>query len=74
MINLSGVFVEETDPTEINELTFYGFKLIFSTDTMCLYCETLKQRDEWIKYIKKATGYINIKDYYEVLVHFFFIK
>ena len=71
--NLSGVFTEEADSITINGEQKYGLQLIFGTDIMKYYCDSVEQRENWLKAIRKATGYINIKDIYEVLVSILYV-
>jgi hypothetical protein len=46
----------------------YGIQFIYPSKNIKYYCEKAEQRDNWLKALRTATGYTNIKDIYEVLV------
>jgi len=66
--NLSGVFVEEIESRKINDELVYGFQLLFGFKSTKFYTNSEEQCDLWLKTIRKVTGFVNIKDIYEILV------
>lgn len=67
MINLVGVFLKiEPDEPLDKKNTLYPFSLIFPNKERTFYLLTKKDREEWVSNIKKAIGYANLFDYYDV--------
>ena len=66
MHNLSGLFVQ-IEPTKMFEnVLYYSFSIIYPTKTRIYYCDDEKQFNGWIENLRKATGFTNLLDIYEV--------
>jgi hypothetical protein len=70
MHNLSGVFVKEEKSEVLNGIFYYPFSVIYPKKNRTYYCEKESDCREWVMNIRKATGYLNITDIYEVQVSF----
>jgi len=70
MHNLSGVFVKEEKPEVINGVTFYPFSVMYPKKNRTYYCEKNDECKGWVQSIRKATGYLNLTDIYEVKVSY----
>lgn len=68
MHNLSGVFVKEEKPEQINGTTYYPFSVIYPKKNRVYYCDNVNECSSWIKLIRRATGYLNLTDIYDVKV------
>jgi hypothetical protein len=69
MYSLIECFVKEGMPEESKGMSIYPFSLIFSPSKKKeYYVETEEEYKDWISYLKKATGYANILDYYTIKV------
>lgn len=66
MHNLSGVFIEESLPLQLNEFYFYSFSLIFQSKTRFYYCDNEEEYKMWLRNLRKVTGYSNLTETYEV--------
>ena len=62
--NLSGVFIENCDPCEVEGKTYYTFRLIFSKKTKYYYCDNENQYNTWVEKLRAVTGYSNLSDLY----------
>ena len=67
MHNLSGCYVKENGTKVFNKQTFYSFQLVFPTKVRNYYCISEEICDNFILNFKKAFGYLNFFDYYEML-------
>ena len=67
MHNLSGCYVKENGSKVFNKQTFYSFQLVFPTKVRNYYCISEEICDNFILNFKKAFGYLNFFDYYEML-------
>ena len=67
MINLIGVYlrIDPEEPLDKKNI-LYPFTLIFANKERTFYLISKDSRDNWISQIKKAIGYANLFDYYEV--------
>jgi serine/threonine protein kinase len=67
MVNLVGVFIKE-EPEETLDVkhTLYPFSLMFPNKVRTFYLLDKNLRDEWIENVKKAIGYSNLFDYYDM--------
>lgn len=67
MINLIGVFlrVEPDEPLDKKNI-LYPFTLVFPNKERTFYLLSAEARDDWVNHIKKAIGYANLFDYYDV--------
>ena len=66
MHNLSGLFVQVEQAQIFEDKTYYAFSVVYPAKTRIYYCDNEKQYKEWIQNLKKATGYTNLLDIYEV--------
>ncbi len=66
MHNLSGVFVQKEENYEFEEKKMLGFSINFINKTRRYYCELESEFNEWIRIIKKVTGYQDLNDIYEL--------
>eukprot|EP00826_Nyctotherus_ovalis_P013408 TRINITY_DN1361_c0_g1_i3.p1 TRINITY_DN1361_c0_g1~~TRINITY_DN1361_c0_g1_i3.p1 ORF type:complete len:342 (-),score=93.50 TRINITY_DN1361_c0_g1_i3:462-1487(-) len=67
MSSLSGCFVKEESAEEISNMVLYLFIIIVSqTKSRKYYAEKEEDRNMWVSAIKRAIGYANITDYYEL--------
>lgn len=66
MHNLSGVFLEEQEMTNIEGQDYYTFGIIYPKKTRIYYAENKEDYQSWISSIKRAIGYSNLTDAYEV--------
>lgn len=62
--NLSGVFIENCDPCEVEGKKYYTFRLVFSKKTKYYYCDDEKQYNTWVEKLRAVTGYSNLNDLY----------
>jgi Ca2+-binding EF-hand superfamily protein len=65
--NLSGTFIKEGGETKITEKTLYTFSIVFSQKERTYYVADKKTCKEWTNILKKAIGYDNFFDHYEML-------
>lgn len=68
MHNLSGVYIKELGKLEIDNLTLYGFSVLYPKKARNYYLDSMKDFRIWIDFIRRATGYQNLTDIYEVKV------
>lgn len=66
--NLSGVFIKEEPQTEIQGVQFYCFSIVYGDNYKNYYVDNEADFKNWVNYIKKATGYSNLTDTYEIKV------
>ena len=66
MHNLSGLFVQVEQAKIFEGKTYFAFSVLYPAKTRIYYCDNEKQYKEWIENLKKATGYTNLLDIYEV--------
>jgi serine/threonine protein kinase len=66
MHNLSGVFLEEQEKTNIEGHAYFTFAIVYPKKTRIYYVDKQENYDSWIDTIKRAIGYSNITDNYEV--------
>lgn len=66
MHNLSGVFLEEKDKAIIEDKEYYSFGIVYPKKTRLYYVETKEDYLKWLSSIKRAIGYSNISDDYEI--------
>ncbi len=65
--NLSGTFVQENGESKIGEKSFYSFSIIFSSKSRNYYCPDKSLAKNWTSHLRKAIGYNNFFDFYEML-------
>ena len=66
MHNLSGLFVQVEQGRVHDGKTYYSFSVVYPAKTRIYFCDDEKQYKEWIENLKKATGYTNLLDIYDV--------
>ena len=66
MHNLSGLFLKAEDKKVFEGKTYYCFKVVYPAKTRVYYCDNENEYNEWIKNLRKATGYTDLLDIYEV--------
>lgn len=67
MVNLVGVFIKEEPEEQLDRSnTLYPFTLIFPSKTRTFYLLKEEERKNWVDMIKKAIGYANLFDYYDM--------
>lgn len=68
MHNLSGVFVQEDEPMTYDNQKFLSFSVVYPKKSRHYYVENKEEYDVWVRNMRKATGYSNLTDIYEVKV------
>jgi tRNA A-37 threonylcarbamoyl transferase component Bud32 len=66
MHNLSGVFINEEEPKEINGKKYYCFSMTYPKKSRLYYVEKENEYKTWIEKLKIATGYTNLTDIYDI--------
>lgn len=67
MVNLVGVFLRTEPPEPLDKKnTLYPFTLMLPNKERTFYLLSEEDRETWISKIKKAIGYANLYDYYDV--------
>jgi hypothetical protein len=67
MVNLIGVFLRTEPPEPLDKKnTLYPFTLMLPNKERTFYLLSEEDREIWISKIKKAIGYANLYDYYDV--------
>ena len=66
MHNLSGVYVKEEEPCLIEGKKFYSFIILFPAKERKYYVINEEEYKKWVKAIRKAVGYSNLNDIYEI--------
>ena len=66
MHNLSGLFVKVEESKTFDGKKYFCFSVVYPAKTRMYYCDDEKQFKDWIDNLKKATGYTNLLDIYEV--------
>ena len=66
MHNLSGLFLKAEGAKEVKGKKMYCFSIAFPSKSRVYYCDNEKEYNNWITVLKKATGYTNLLDIYEV--------
>ena len=66
MHNLSGLFIQVEKEMNFEGKIYYSFSVVYPTKTRIYYCDDETQYKLWIENLKKATGYTNLLDLYEV--------
>jgi|LauGreDrversion4_2_1035121.scaffolds.fasta_scaffold22969_7 hypothetical protein len=74
MHNLSGVFLQEENQHEIDGIKFYCFSVIYPKKSRFYYVDNEEEYFDWLKQIRKAIGYANLTDIYDVKVYFMLNK
>lgn len=67
MQNLVGVYIKnENEEQTANNITLYPFMLVFPNKRRIYYLQSLAEKEKWMSAIKKAIGYANLYDFYDV--------
>ena len=66
MHNLSGLFLQAQGLKEIKGRKMYCFTILFPTKNRVYYCDNEEEYNNWIIALKKATGYTNLLDLYDI--------
>ena len=66
MHNLSGLFLRPEGIKEIKGKNYYSFTIISSSKNRVYYCDNETDYNNWIDVLKKATGYTNLLDIYDI--------
>ena len=66
MHNLSGVFVKEDTAITFDGKPLYCFSVVYPKKSRYYYVENEEEYNTWMRLIRKATGYANLTDIYEV--------
>ena len=66
MHNLSGVYLKEDEPMIFEGKKFYSFIIIFPSKERKYYVIDEKEYKNWLISIRKAVGYSNLSDIYEI--------
>ena len=66
MHNLSGLFLQPQGLKDIKGRKMYCFTLLFPSKNRIYYCDNEEEYKNWITALKKATGYTNLLDLYDI--------
>jgi hypothetical protein len=66
MHNLSGLFIQVEEAKVFEGKKYYCFGVVYPAKTRIYYCTDEKEYKGWIENLKKATGYTNLLDLYDV--------
>jgi serine/threonine protein kinase len=66
MHNLSGLFLKAEGLQEIKGKKMYCFSISFPSKNRVYYCDNETDYNNWVEVLKKATGYTNLLDIYEI--------
>ena len=66
MHNLSGLFLKTEGIKEIKGKKYYCFIIVFPLKNRVYYVDNEKDYNNWISVLKKATGYTNLLDIYDI--------
>ena len=70
MHNLSGVFIQEGEYSNIDGIDLYSFSVIYPNKVRVYYVEEKDEYMVWMSNLRKVTGYSCLTDIYEVKVYF----
>lgn len=68
MHNLSGVFLQEENQHDIDGVKFFCFSVIYPKKSRFYYVDNEEDYLNWLINIRKAIGYANLTDIYDVKV------
>ena len=66
MHNLSGLFLKTEGLKEINNRKMWCFSIAFPSKVRVYYCDNETDYNNWVSVLKKATGYTNLLDIYDI--------
>jgi Ca2+-binding EF-hand superfamily protein len=64
--NLSGVFIQEGQPLQFQNYYFFSFSMISNHKTRFYYSDNQELYSNWLKMLRKVTGYYNLLEIYDV--------
>lgn len=68
MHNLSGVYLQEESETQIDNINYFSFSIIYPKKIRRYYSDDVREYKEWLSILKNVTGYANLTDIYDVKV------
>ena len=66
MHNLSGLFIQVEEAKVFEGKKYYCFGVVYPAKTRIYYCNDENEYKGWIENLKKATGFTNLLDIYDV--------
>ena len=66
MHNLSGVFVKEDTAITFDGKPLFCFSVVYPKKSRFYYVDNEEEYQTWVRLIRKATGYANLTDIYEI--------
>ena len=66
MHNLSGLFLKTEGLQEIKGRKMWCFSIAFPSKNRIYYCDNETDYNNWVNVLKKATGYTNLLDIYDI--------
>ena len=66
MHNLSGLFLKTEGLQEIKGRKMWCFSIAFPSKNRVYYCDNEDDYNNWVNVLKKATGYTNLLDIYDI--------
>ena len=66
MHNLSGLFIQVEEAKVFEGKKYYCFSVVYPAKTRIYYCTDENEYKGWIENLKKATGFTNLLDIYDV--------
>ena len=66
MHNLSGLFLKTEGLKEIKDRKMWCFSISFPSKNRVYYCDNETDYNNWVNVLKKATGYTNLLDIYDI--------
>ena len=66
MHNLSGLFLKTEGLKEIKDRKMWCFSIAFPSKNRVYYCDNETDYNNWVNVLKKATGYTNLLDIYDI--------
>ena len=66
MHNLSGVYLKEEIKQKLNNEAYFSFSVVYPKKVRIYYADNIEEYENWIKSIRKVTGYENLTDIYDI--------
>ena len=66
MHNLSGLFIQVEEAKVFEGKKYFSFSVVYPAKTRIYYCTDENEYKGWIENLKKATGFTNLLDIYDV--------
>jgi hypothetical protein len=70
MHNLSGVFLKEESKAKLDDAIFFCFSMIYPKKKRIYFIDNETDYNNWIKCIRKVTGYSTLTDIYDLRVKY----